>query len=556
MTRKTSPRSASTPSSTRSRKPRPSGNRHAPSIPPASPRPDAPVQPPLSDRLFRALTDHSWDRVALLDSAGIIRYSSPSSQCIYGYPADEFLGRNYFDFVHPDDLPRTSALFRRLLARPPEPFRVEFRARRKDAEYIWMESTGRNLLLDPAIRAIVINERDITAGKRADAALLASLECGEAMIRATSEPELLERICAAIVKMGGYRMAWVGFPDPAGRKNLIPAARAGAGQDYVDKTRISWAAGEPRGQGPIGRALRTRKTVVCRDIARDPRFAPWRREALRRGYSSIIALPLLWRSECIGSLAIYSDQSLAFQKEETLLLQNLAGDIAYGLIALRTRAERELLQREILHISEREQRRIAQDLHDGVCQQLIGISYLASALHRRFALRNDPDAPNLARIAETLRSSAADARALSHCVHPVGPAPDAIVKALATFARVTSGMFDITCRFISPRPVKLPQETAANLYRIAQEAVTNAIKHGASTRITIRLIRQGRDGILLSIRDNGTGIPTRPSGSPASGIGLQIMSYRASMCGGILDIRKSPPRGTLVTCRLPPSGAN
>jgi signal transduction histidine kinase len=416
-----------------------------------------------------------------------------------------------------------------------------------------METTARNLLHDPAIRAVVINEREITAGKRADAALLATLECGEAMIRATSEPELLESICAAIVKMGGYRMAWVGFPDPSGEKNIIPVARAGAGQDYVDKARISWATDEPRGQGPLGRAIRIRKPVVTRDIAHDPRFAPWRTEALRRGYASIIALPLLWRSECIGSLAIYSDQSFAFQKEETLLLQNLAGDIAYGLTALRTRAAHDRLQRELLDISEREQRRIAQDLHDGLCQQLVGASYLASALHRRLALRNDPDAASLESLAQTLRTSATDARALSHCVHPVGPAPDALPKALANFAQVTSSMFSITCRFISPRPVRVHQECAANLYRIAQEATSNAIKHGQATRVTIRLTRIARGGILLSIRDNGAGIPPRPS--PGSGMGLQIMRHRASTCGGTLAIRKASPRGTAVSCRIPPSQA-
>jgi PAS domain S-box-containing protein len=508
-----------------------------------------------SERLLRALTDNSWDRVGILDEHGVIRYSSPSSTRIYGYSNDEIVGRNGFDFVHPQDIPHTRELFRKVLARPGKTAQTQYRIRRKDGEYIWMETTGVNLLHDPDIRGVVLNERDITDRKRVDAALLATLECGEALLHATSEPELLESICAAIVKMGGYRMAWVGFPDPGAVKTILPVARAGAGQDYVDKARITWAAGEPRGRGPIGRAMRTHKPVVCRDLARDPRFAPWRREALRRGYASVISLPLLWRSECLGTLSIYSDQGLAFQREEAHLLGNLAGDIAYGLIALRTRAERERLQRELLEISEREQRRIAQDLHDGLCQQLLGASFLATTLHRRLAQRNDPEAAAILRIADALRASASDARALSHGVHPVDSAPRALMKALEEFADVTSRMFDIACRFVCPRPVALRQQaTAAHLYRIAQEAVGNAIKHGGATRVTIRLRHAPPGHLALAIRDNGSGIPPTP---PATrGMGLQIMRYRASMCGGTLEIRKSTPTGATVTCRVPVSVRN
>jgi PAS domain S-box-containing protein len=489
--------------------------------------------------------------VAILDESGIIRYSSPSSTRIYLYANEELVGRNAFDFVHRDDLPRTRKLFRQLLSRPGHTDQVQYRALRKDGEYIWMETTARSLLHDPDIRGIVINEREITASRRSKAELLATLECGEALMRATTERELLESICAAIVKMGGYRMAWVGFPASAAAKTLLPVARAGAGQDYVDKARVTWAADEPRGRGPLGRAMRTRKPVVCRDLAHDPLFAPWRRAAIRRGYASVIALPLLWRSECLGALAIYSGQSAAFQPEEASLLQNLAGDIAYGLIALRTRAERERLQRELLDISEREQRRIAQDLHDGLCQLLLGAAFLADTVQRRLAQRKDPEAAAVQRVADTVRNSAADARDLSHGVLPVDSEPRALMKALGKFAGLTSRMFGIECTFLCPRPVLLRHPpVATHLYRIAQEAVGNAIKHGGSTRVAIRLSHGSPHGRLaLSIRDNGCGIAAGPEAP--EGMGLQIMRYRASMCGGTLDIRRSAPRGTLVTCRVP-----
>jgi PAS domain S-box-containing protein len=633
--------------------------------------------------MMRALTDNSWDRVGVLDEQGVIRYSSPSSVRIYGFSNEELVGHSGFEFVHPDDIEHTRRLFMEVLSQPGGTGYTQYRVRRKDGKYIWMESKGVNLLADPEVRGIVLNEREITeqrrseaelkatkarleyllnatpaviyaaafscppvitfvsdnvrrqfgyqkeeivgrpdfwkkhihpddaetvsatlgrlragqpasleyrlragdgtyrfvrtelsltAGKkdgavelvgfwldvtdrkRVDAALLATLECGEALMRATSERELLESICRAIVKMGSYRMAWVGLPDPSAAKTLKPVARAGAGVDYVDKARVTWAAGEPRGGGPAGRAMRTRKAVVCRDLGHDPRFAPWRRAALKRGYASVIGLPLLWRGECLGTLAIYSDQIVAFQREEASLLQNLAGDIAYGLVALRTRAERERLERELLEISEREQRRIAQDLHDGLCQQLLGACFLTTTVERRLAQQNDPEAKALHGIAEILRTSANDARALSHGLHPVDAGPRALMKALEQFAGVTSRMFGIECRFVCPRPVSIRQEgTATHLYRIAQEAAGNAINHGGSRRVTIRLSQAGKGQIVLSIRDNGKGMP---DGAPAAtGMGLRIMRYRAATCGGKLEILKSPRGGVTVNCRVPASHA-
>jgi signal transduction histidine kinase len=114
-------------------------------------------------------------------------------------------------------------------------------------------------------------------------------------------------------------------------------------------------------------------------------------------------------------------------------------------------------------------------------------------------------------------------------------------------------LFGICCHFVCPRPVLLrSQSTATHLYRIAQEAVGNAIKHGGGTRVTIDLRHAGRGHLSLSIRDDGGGIVPGEPGK--SGMGFQIMRYRASMCGGTLEIGKALPRGALITCRVPVSG--
>jgi PAS domain S-box-containing protein len=488
---------------------------------------------------------------ATIASTPLVTFVSNNVRRQFGYQKEEIIGREDFwtKHIHTDDAAAVQATLTGL--RVGHPASLEYRLLARDGAYRFVRT---ELSLTPGGKdrapELVGFWLDITDRKRVDAALLATLECGEALMRATSERELLETICKAIVKMGSYRMAWVGLPDPETPKTLKPVARAGAGEDYVDKARITWAAGEPRAGGPVGRAMRTRKAVACRDLAHDPRFAPWRREALRRGYASVIGLPLLWRGECLGTLAIYSDQTVAFHREEASLLQNLANDIAYGLVALRTRAARERLERELLEISEREQRRIAQDLHDGLCQQLLGASYLTTTIERRLAQRADPEAASLRGIAELLRNSANDARALSHGLHPVDAGPRALMKALEQFAALTSRIFGIECRFVCPRPVNIRQQaTATHLYRIAQEAAGNAINHGASTRVTIRLAHAGKQQLVLSIRDNGRGLPTTTG--PDKGMGLRIMRYRATMCGGKLEFARSTRGGVTVKCRVP-----
>jgi PAS domain S-box-containing protein len=466
----------------------------------------------------------------------------------FGYRKEEVTGKDRFwaEHIHPGDASMLVAALHAI--RPGRPATLEYRLLHRDGAYRDVR-TEFTLPAGPyQAEGLVGFWLDVTERKRVDAALLATLECGESVIRAASESELLESVCQAIVKMGGYRMAWVALPQPGAGKRMLPVAKAGAGKDYVEKVKVSWAEDEPTGQGPMGRAVRTKTPVVCRDIANDPRFAPWRREALRRGYASVIALPLLWRNECLGAISIYSDQQVAFHRQEAELLQKLADDLAYGLTALRGRMERERLQRELLAISEREQRRIAQDLHDGLCQQLLGAAFIADGIQRRLSRDNDLEARAAERLAETLRESVRDARALSHGVHPVDSAPGALAKALEDFAGVTGRIFGIDCRFVCARPIVIANHgCAVHLYRIAQEAVGNAIKHSRCDHVTISLRRDRSGALLLSIRDNGSGMPAAPVSS--DGMGLRIMRYRASMCGGVVTIRRS--RGTTVTCRIP-----
>jgi PAS domain S-box-containing protein len=158
------------------------------------------------------------------------------------------------------------------------------------------------------------------------------------VIQATEEIRLLQEICRIVVDQGGYRLAWVGFAEEGGDRRILPVSQAGYEAGYLETLHLTWAD-EERGRGPGGTAIRTGAPVVARNILTDPFFAPWRAEALKRSYASAIAFPLKAEGKVFGVFAIYAAEPESFDAEEMQLLEELADDMAFGVTALRTRAE-------------------------------------------------------------------------------------------------------------------------------------------------------------------------------------------------------------------------
>ncbi len=175
--------------------------------------------------------------------------------------------------------------------------------------------------------------------RKVNRSLKVLIQCNEALVRARDEASLLNEICRIITETGGYRLAWVGYALHDGAKSVQPVAQAGYEQGYLETVKITWAD-TPRGRGPTGTAIREGRPVVLNNISADHAYRPWRAEAQRRGYASSIALPLVDDSETIGSLNIYASEPDAFNDEEVSLLNELARDMAYGIVSLRTQAER------------------------------------------------------------------------------------------------------------------------------------------------------------------------------------------------------------------------
>lgn len=200
--------------------------------------------------------------------------------------------------------------------------------------------------------------------QRANRALSAVRDCNQALVRATDESQLLNEICSIIVETGVYRMTWVGFAEQDETKTVCPVGKAGYEEGYLETVKITWEDTE-RGRGPVGTAIRTGELCVVRDILTDSSYAPWRVEASKRGYASVIALPLSANGQTFGALAIYAKEPDAFDTEEVKLLKELADDLSYGITTLRTRNERKRAE-EALERLRRHNELILQSVGEGI----------------------------------------------------------------------------------------------------------------------------------------------------------------------------------------------
>ncbi|KAF0219613.1 MAG: multi-sensor hybrid histidine [Geobacteraceae bacterium] len=181
--------------------------------------------------------------------------------------------------------------------------------------------------------------------RRVNRALKAFTECNHTLIRAADELEMMNRICETIVKIGGYRLAWVGIAENDEGKTVHPVAQYGDEGGYLETLKVSWDDTE-NGRGPTGMAIRTAMTSVAQHILTDPRWEPWRDRALRYGFASAISLPLISDGQVFGALVILSGEPGAFDRDEMKLLEELAENLSFGVTTLRMNTERKKAEKE------------------------------------------------------------------------------------------------------------------------------------------------------------------------------------------------------------------
>jgi signal transduction histidine kinase len=212
-------------------------------------------------------------------------------------------------------------------------------------------------------------------------------------------------------------------------------------------------------------------------------------------------------------------------------------------------AERERLQHLLLEASEQEQRRIGQDLHDGLGQHLAGTAIAGQVLREKLERRHLLEASDAKKVVELIEEGVSLTRRSVKGLHPVDLTAEGLMLALEEFAATTTRLFDVNCRFICESPVLIHSAaTAEHLFRIAQEGTRNAVQHGVARNITIEL-NTLEEGHELRVEDDGTGIP--PSAPATSGMGLRIMAHRARLIGATFQIAARVGGGTAIICYLP-----
>ncbi|MDB6023448.1 MAG: sensor signal transduction histidine kinase [Pedosphaera sp.] len=212
--------------------------------------------------------------------------------------------------------------------------------------------------------------------------------------------------------------------------------------------------------------------------------------------------------------------------------------------------ERKRLEREILEISNREQRRIGHDLHDGVCQILAGIAFMSESLADVLEEKNVRESSQAERISVLIKTAINQTRSVARGLFPVRLEENGLASALEELAANASEFFRITCQFVSRQPPHgVDNEVALHLYYITLEAVANASKHGKAKKIIINL-EPAKDRYRLEVQDDGVGFAV--GGSPHAGMGIRIMQYRARVIGATLSLESHPGSGTHVVCLFPP----
>jgi signal transduction histidine kinase len=289
----------------------------------------------------------------------------------------------------------------------------------------------------------------------------------------------------------------------------------------------------------VGRGLGAAVSILCVGVSLAGDYFAGAR------YSS--SLVPVWNA-LIG-LAAYSTVVWILSRLRTLH-QELEFRVRRRTIALTNEMqERTRLEVELLQISEREQRRIGHDLHDSLCQHFTGAALAGQVLSEKLQAKSLPEAAAAGHLVDLVEEGIELTRKLARGLHLVELEGDGFSHAFQELAAGIEERFKVSCVFESDRPVVMRDAaTAVHLYRITQESISNAIRHGKAAHIVIRL--DSRDNVVtLTISDDGVGFPEQ--GRNGKGMGLRIMACRAGMVGAAFNIERRAAGGTRVTCTLP-----
>ena len=290
------------------------------------------------------------DGLFTLDHAWRFAYVNHRAAEIMGVAAEQLIGKNLWE-QFPEIIGTAQETHYRQALNEGVPTDFETQVARTAASY--------DVRVYPSDEGLSVYWIDVTERKRAEKklqqlnrTLRALSNINQALIRANSETEYVQAVCNIIIHDCGHAMTWIGYAEDDAEKSVTPVAYAGFEEGYLETLRVTWADTE-RGRGPTGTAIRTGQIARCHNMLTDPQFLPWRAEALRRGYASSIALPMIAEGKTFGALTIYSREPDPFSEDEIHLLSELTGDLTYGVNMLRLRAAHAQAEQQLRELSQR-----------------------------------------------------------------------------------------------------------------------------------------------------------------------------------------------------------
>lgn len=451
-----------------------------------------------SEERYRLLADHTDNIVSLSDIHGNNLYISPSFFRKAGWTLDDLKRRSWRTRVHPADIPMVERARNANLAG--KATEIEYRLLCRDGSVLWMESNCKPIR-DKAgkVWRMLVRSHDFTARKQAEEQTKREQAFNQALVNHAS---LMIVVLDAKARILHVNQA---AADGLGRRPEEILGRTPWAIGLMDEQETGRS--KKRFRGLVHGA-----TPATVEVRLRTKGGEWRTVELR---STTTRLP--------------------------------DGTIDRVIVTATDLTERLRLQQEVLRISEQEHARIGHDLHDGVGQTMTGVASLLDALEQELEGEAKQSA---GRIRQLLQEAIQDVRRMSHGLSPAAVRHRELGGALKLLAETIRTNFrtDCLCQIASDICLADP-DRQMHLFRIAQEAVNNALRHSKPTRIKLTLQRHGRELCEMKIENNGSGMPKRSK--DGGGIGLQVMDYRANLIGGVLKVQNGRRNGVVVSCRFP-----
>jgi two-component system cell cycle sensor histidine kinase/response regulator CckA len=544
-------------------------------------QPSPPDETARIESYYRQLFEDSRDAVYFSTTSGRLLDANEAMLALTGYTRDEL---RRLDLVELYDDPADRERFREKIDATGALRNFAVTLRNKAGEplqclltsSVRRDASGRIIGYQGIIHDITELAKAQAALRRTNRALRVLGATLEASTTATSEQEFLDAVCRIVVDVGGYRLAWVGWMENTPEKRVRPAAQAGYEEGYLQQIVITYDE-SATGQGPVGTAIRTRRPAAARNVARDPAFEPWRKDALRRGYNSVVAVPLLEGDKAFGALTIYASEVEAFDEQELDLMDRVGTELARGLAGRRARRESERLQARLQDAQKLEAvGRLAGGVAHEFNNLLTSIAGNVEFLRERFP--DDTGAQSgLSEIGRAAKRAAELVHQLlafsgKQVVAREDVDVNALVKEMLPVVAVLAGE-DVK---VETRLEAEPSLVHANRDQIRQvvlrlcDNARDAMPNGGTLRVATHIALSARPAtaeadrqVVLAVTDTGEGMAddtlhraTEPFFTTRDpfrrpGLGLSTVHGIVSRWGGVLELRSKPGAGTTVSVSFP-----